>query len=142
MPKLSAFCRSQNCRVNLALIFTEGLDKNCNYNMHTLSRLRLTLGKFSIKVRLKIAQKNKSYLNFAIQPVEKKIENIVNNSRLLLFCSSLEFSPRAFLLFKACICLHVCFSCIFFFVMFCRRSTQNKPIGKSGQKLLYKKLFV
>ena len=22
--------------------------------------------------------------------------------------------------------------------MFCRRSTQNKPIGKSGQKLLYK----
>ena len=30
--------------------------------MHTLSRLRLTLGKFSIKVTLKIPQKNKSYL--------------------------------------------------------------------------------
>ena len=42
--------------------------------MHTLSRLRLTLGKFSIKVRLKIAQKNKSDLYFAIQPAEKKIE--------------------------------------------------------------------
>ena len=42
--------------------------------MHKLSRLRLTLGKFSIKVRLKIAQKNKSYLYFAIQPVEKKIK--------------------------------------------------------------------
>lgn len=86
--------------------------------MHTLSRLRLTLGKFSIKVRLKIAQKNKSYLYFAIQPVEKKQKNIVNNSRLLLFCSSLEFSLRAFLLFKACICLHVCFSCIFFLSCF------------------------
>ena len=32
------------------------------------------MGKFSIKVRLKIAQKNKSYIYFAIQPVEKKIE--------------------------------------------------------------------
>lgn len=56
------FCWSQNCRVNWALIFTEALDKNCNYNMHTLSRLRLTLGKFSIKVTLKIPQNNKSYL--------------------------------------------------------------------------------
>ena len=68
----TAFCWSQNCRVSWALIFTEALDKKCNYNIHTLSRLRLTLDKFSIKVTLKITQKNKSYLCFASQPVEKK----------------------------------------------------------------------
>ena len=48
-------------------------------------------------------------------------------------------------IFTSCLFCHLKFAsdCVFVFltsfvVMFCCRSTQNNPLGKSGQRLLYK----